>query len=150
MDNDTLKAVQHCMDGDPFARRLGTQVEEIRPGFARARLKLSPELMNFVGVPHGAVVFAVADQAFAAACNSRGTVAVALNVSISFLAAAAPDATLVAEAEEIHCGSRTSTYHILVKDDQGRLIANFQGLAYRKKTPIAEIVAPEDSPGAAG
>jgi len=141
--NDAVRTAKYCMDNDPFARQLGTEVVEIRPGYAKARLKMNDNLLNFVKIPHGAVVFAVADQAFAAAANSRGTVAVALNVSITFLAAACPDATLVAEAEEISCGRRTASYQIRVRDEEGKTIATFQGLVYRKDTPLEKLAKKE-------
>lgn len=44
-------------------------------------------MLNFHGLPHGGVIFSLADAAFAAACNSYGQAAVTLNVNISFLAA---------------------------------------------------------------
>ena len=140
MSRDSVETARHCMEHDPFAQLLGTEIVEIKPGYAKARLRLRDNLLNFVKIPHGAVVFAVADQAFAAASNSRGNVAVALNVSITFLAAASPDATLVAEAEEISCSRRTACYQIMVRDEQGKVIATFQGLVFRKETPLKELV----------
>ena len=140
MTKESVEIARHCMENDPFARLLGTEIVEIRPGYAKTRLKLRDNLLNFVNIPHGAVVFAVADQAFAAASNSRGNVAVALNVSISFLAAASAEATLVAEAEEITCSRRTASYQVMVRDDQGKVIAAFQGLVFRKETPLKELV----------
>ena len=140
MSKEPLETARYCMEHDPFARHLGTEIVEIRPGYAKTRLKLNDNLLNFVKIPHGAVVFAVADQAFAAAANSRGNVAVALNVSITFLAAAGPGATLVAEAEEVSCGGRTASYQIMVRDEKGKVIATFQGLVYRKDTPLETLV----------
>ena len=48
-------------------------------------LRLQPHMVNFRGYPHGSVIFALADVAFGAACNSHGEAAVALNVTIAFL-----------------------------------------------------------------
>lgn len=143
MTLDDVKAAKYCMEHDAFAQLLGTEVVELEPGYARTQLKISEEMLNFVKIPHGAVVFAVADQAFAAAANARGQIAVALNVSITFIAAAALNSTLIAEAREIHCGRRTATYHVIVWDDQGNTIASFQGVVYRKEAPITQVV--EDS-----
>ena len=131
---------RHAMENDPFAQRLGIEIVEIRPGYAKTRLQIEDSLLNFVKIPHGAVVFAVADQAFAAASNSRGRVAVALHVGITFLAAAGPDTALTAEAEEISCGPKVATYQIMVRDDQGNQIASFQGLAFRKKVTLQETL----------
>jgi acyl-CoA thioesterase len=86
---------------------------------------------------HGGVIFTVADYAFAVACNSYGTAAVAVNAHISYLRAAT-QGRLVAEATEIAKSRRLGTYSIKVLDGEGELVAVFQGMAYRKDTPIAE------------
>jgi len=138
MSRDNVETARYCMENDPFAQLLGTEIIEIQPGYAKARLQMRENLLNFVKIPHGAVVFAVADQAFAAASNSRGNVSVALNVSISFLAAATPDATLIAEAQEISCSRRTASYQVMVRDEQGKVIAAFQGLVFRKETLLKD------------
>ena len=139
-EEQSCQAALHCMEHDPFAQYLGTEIEEIRPGYARASLQIEQRHLNFVKIPHGAVVFAVADQAFAAASNTRGKVSVALNVSISFFAPAAEGSKLIAEAVEKNCGRRTSSYDVTVRDDQGRTLASFQGLAFRLEKNVADVV----------
>src|SRR5256886_2982330 len=57
----------------------------LRQGYCRVSLRLQPHMVNFRGYPHGSVIFALADVAFGAACNSHGEAAVALNVTIAFL-----------------------------------------------------------------
>jgi acyl-CoA thioesterase len=118
---------------DPFARHLGATVEITAPGHSRVFLTVTDEMTNFHGTTHGGVIFAISDMAFAAACNSRGRVAVALNVSICYLRPSFPGDRLKAEATEIHCGRRTSMYDITVtNEDTGALIAKSQDQAYRK------------------
>jgi acyl-CoA thioesterase len=81
------------------------------------------------------VIFTVADYAFAVACNSHGTVAVAINVSISFLRPPEGD-VLVAEAAEMSRSRRLGTYDVKVRDGEGNMVATFQGMAYRKGEAI--------------
>jgi len=136
MSDRVLETTRQRMQSDPFARSLGIELVELRSGYARMQLQLGESLLNFIGIPHGGAVFALADQAFAAACNSRGWISVALNANISFLAAAQPNARLTATAEEMSYGRKTASYQVLVEDDEGRRIATFHGLAYRlEKTP---------------
>jgi acyl-CoA thioesterase len=59
-------------------------------------------------------------------------VAVAINANMTFMKAAATG-TLWAEARELSKNFKIGTYAVEVKDDQGDLVAQFQGLAYRKK-----------------
>lgn len=138
-DQQTADAVAHFMSTrDQFAQHLGIELLEVRPGYSRVGLSLEPHMVNGLGLAHGAVIFAVADFAFAAACNSYGTVAVALSMDIHFLASPKPGARLVAEAQEIHRGRRTGLYQLTVKDDAGNLIADLHGMAYRKDTRFLE------------
>ena len=100
-------------------------------------------MQNFHGMTHGGLVFALGDLAFAAAGNSRGQVAVALNVNICFLNPSKVGDRLVAEAKECHLGGRTGLYEITVVEEKtGTLIARSQDLVYRKK---AWFVMPDDA-----
>ncbi|MDI6687145.1 MAG: hotdog fold thioesterase [Desulfobacterales bacterium] len=134
--NDTIRrqAINKYIQKDPFAAHLGAKIEIIKPGHSRVSLTVTEEMTNFHGTTHGGVIFALGDMAFAAASNSHGLMAVALNVSISFLKATKAGDKLVAEANENHAGSRMALYDITVRDEQtGELVAKSQDLAYRKK-----------------
>jgi len=72
---------------DPWARALGVEYLEIRRGYCRLALTLRPHMLNFHGLPHGGVIFSVADIAFGAACNSSGGAAVALSMTIAYMTA---------------------------------------------------------------
>jgi acyl-CoA thioesterase len=85
-------------------------------------------------------VFTLADFAFAAAANSHGTVAVALDTSITF-ARAATKGVLTAEAIEESLSRRTSVCNVRVTDGDGKVVALFRGTAFRKDDPIAPLVA---------
>ena len=123
---------------DRFASLAGVRLVEVRPGFARARLRVGAHHLNAVDVAQGGAVFTLADLAFAAACNSHGTVAVAVNASISFVKAAGPG-WLEAEAREVSLSPRLSSVTVHVRERGGALVAVFQGLAYRKKETLAEL-----------
>ena len=123
---------------DRFAALAGARLAEVRPGFARARMRVGPAHMNGVDVAQGGAVFTLADLAFAAAANSHGTVAVAVSSSISFVKAAGPG-WLLAEAREVSLSPRFSSVTVHVRDRAGGLVAVFQGLAYRKRESLAEV-----------
>ncbi len=118
---------------DAFSNYLGAKVEIIQPGHSRVSLKVDDNMTNFHGTTHGGIIFALSDMAFAAACNSHGKVAVALNVSISFLKPSYSGDTLVAEAKEEHNGRRTSLYEVKIYNEKTEeLIAKSLDHAYRK------------------
>ncbi len=128
-----LAAIKKQVAEEPMARRWGLQLEEVRPGQARVSLETNREMTNILGGIHGAAIFALIDEAFQVACNSHGTVAVALNLSLTYHQAPEVGETLLAEAREVHAGRRTATYGIEVRTAGGRLIATCQALAYRKR-----------------
>jgi acyl-CoA thioesterase len=95
--------------------------------------------LNGVGTVQGGALFTLADFTFAAACNSHGTVAVAINCSISYVKAVS-SGTLIADARETSLGGRIGTYTIDITNENGDLIAIFQGMAYRKKETMDNLV----------
>ncbi|MFC1856998.1 hotdog fold thioesterase [Thermodesulfobacteriota bacterium] len=133
-ENSRQKAINEHIQNDPFAKNLGAVVEILGPGHSRVSLTVTEDMTNFHGMIHGGIIFSVSDFAFAAASNSRGQTAVALNVNISFLRACKPGDQLVAEAIEQHAAGPTALYDISVIDKQtGELVAQSQDLVYRKR-----------------
>jgi len=111
----------------PYAHLLGMEILEARPGWARVAMDATGK-ENFLGVAHGGAIFALADQAFAAAANRGEVLQVAVSVHIHYLAPA--KGRLEAVARLI---GETDTYsHILVEvKSGGRLVATFEGVAYK-------------------
>ena len=130
-----MEDIKRCLKNDRFAERTNVELLSVSPGHATAKMVLQPHHLNGLGSAQGGAIFTLADYAFAAAANSHGTVAVAINVSITFMKAAATG-TLWAEAREVSKNFKIGSYVVEVKDDQGDLVATFQGLAYHKKDKL--------------
>ncbi|WP_435332741.1 hydroxyphenylacetyl-CoA thioesterase PaaI [Haloarchaeobius sp. TZWWS8] len=117
---------------DPFCESLGIELVNLDEGTATLELELTDDMCNFHGTPHGGAIYSLADAAFAAASNSHGTSAVALETNMSYLAAAEVGQTVRATAEESHMAGRTAEYQIAVKTvDDGERVATFRGRVYR-------------------
>jgi len=129
--------IKEYFAGDKFAAHCGIELLEAANGCARARMELQPRHWNGLGTAHGGAIFTLADFAFAAASNSHGTVAVAIDANITFMKAIS-SGTLYAVAREVARNFKLGSYAVEIRDDQGELIAQFQGLAYRKKEPLGE------------
>jgi acyl-CoA thioesterase len=134
MDQDQIR---QRISEDPYARFLGIELLELNPGHSKVAMTVGQHLLNFHGIPHGGVIFSLADAAFAAASNSHGQVAVALNVSISYLAAVPLGTRLYAEATEESMGGRTALYRLAVTMEDGTLVALAHGTVYRKRELLA-------------
>jgi acyl-CoA thioesterase len=133
-ETDRQVAIAGHIRTDRFAAYLGADVEAIEPGYSRVSLTVSEDMQNFHGMTHGGLIFSLGDIAFAAASNSHGQTAVALNVNISFLKATRAGDQLIAEAREQHLGGRTALYEITVTErGTGQLVAKSQAMVYRKR-----------------
>ena len=122
-------------ENDRFAKHSGIEVLEVSEGKAKAKMEIGEKHLNGLGLVHGGAIFTLADLAFAVASNSHGTVALAINVSIAYLKATTKG-TLFAEAEEVSRNPKLATYAVRVTNEDGELIALFQGTVYRKKDKI--------------
>lgn len=107
----------------------GIVIEEAREGYARVRMTVRDDMLNGHRTAHGGVVFALADTAFAYACNSRNEATVAQSASIAFLAPAQSGDVLIAEAREAARSGRSGVYRVSVTAADGRAIAEFTGLS---------------------
>lgn len=105
----------------------GIEIEEAREGYARIRMTLTAAMLNGHKIAHGGMIFALADTAFAYACNSRNATSVAAQASVVFLDAAREGEVLIAEAQEVALAGRSGVTHVGVRTIEGRAIAQFQG-----------------------
>jgi acyl-CoA thioesterase len=135
-DERFLQAFKERVAAQGTARHWGLELEELGPGRAKVGMTCRPDMANILGMVHGSAVFALMDEAFQAAVNAHGTVAVALTMNLTFHAAPRIGERLTAQTRELHAGRRTATYFIEVTDSKGGLVASCQALAYRKDTPL--------------
>lgn len=124
------------MEKDRFSQWLGLVIDESKTGYCRLHYQINDQMLNGFGIVHGGVLFSAADSAFAFACNSHGTLTVALDVSISFTRPAKPGDLLTVEAREVHLGNRTGLYEVRTTNGSGELVALFKGTAYRTSNKI--------------
>jgi acyl-CoA thioesterase len=139
MDESIRRAMFEQVAKEAFSRKLNLRLVDLEKGFSRVEMVFTPDMENIFGMAHGGAIFSLIDLAFETACNSHGTTAVALNVMVTYTASPAPGSTLTAEARELSCTRKTANYDIKVYDEEKRLIASCQALAYRKGTPLPFI-----------
>ena len=133
MEDKVRKAIFKKVNEEPFARKMNLKLVDLDDGYSVVEMKFTKDMENIFGMAHGGAVFALIDEAFETAGNSHGTVAVALNMNITYTAAPSPGAQLRAEAREVNLTPRTATYDIRVTDEKETLIALCRALVYRKK-----------------
>ena len=124
-------ALRARLQNEPWAHHLGVEYLELERGYCKVALTLAPHMLNHQGYPHGGVIFSLADIAFGAACNSHGEPAVALTMTISFLAAVPPGSRLVAEGRERKQGRSAGFYDVTVTAGTGALVACVHCVSHR-------------------
>ncbi|WP_340820834.1 hotdog fold thioesterase [Methanolobus sp. WCC4] len=134
-NTSNMDDIKRYFSQECFASNSGMILTEVSKGYAKAEMMIEKRHLNILGTVHGGAIFTLADMAFAAASNSHGNVAVAINADISFVKAAF-EGTLCAEAKETSISPKISTYVINVTDEKGDIVAIFNGMAYRKKNRL--------------
>ena len=130
--NDPVCYAKDVVAKDPMATFLGIETEEVRNGYARCSVTIKPEYLNAVERAHGAIIYAVMDQAFAVASNSTGNISVSVNFSVNFISAAVDGEKIFAEATPVNIGKKVSVWRIEVRGNSDKIIASGDGLAYHK------------------
>ena len=119
---------------DRFATDNGMTLDELDEVHAVTSMKIGDRHRNAYGGVMGGSIFTLADFAFAALTNDRGRSAVALQVSINYLAAP-KGGRLVATARYKKDGRGSCVVDVDVVDDTGREIAQFVGTGYKLAAP---------------
>jgi acyl-CoA thioesterase len=118
--------VARMLEDDAASRALGIEVSDAADGRATTRMRIRDDMVNGHGIAHGAFLFAVADTAFACACNTHGPVTVAAAADITFIAPARLGDVLEAQAVERTRFGRSGIYDVTVRRGKD-VVAEFRG-----------------------
>jgi acyl-CoA thioesterase len=130
VDPDDLarRCAEVMLAGDAASRMLGMSLVSVVAGSAALSMTVREDMINGWGLCHGGLVAALADSAFAVACNSHGMVTVASGFEVTLLEAAHLGDRLVARAREKAVRGRSGLYDVTVTRSSDRaVIAEFRG-----------------------
>jgi len=137
IDQKIKEAISRAVRQEPFARALNMELVALEHGYSTVEMTYDPAAMdNIYARAHGGAIFALIDEAFETASQAHGTIAVALNVNVNYIASPQPRARLRAEAREVSRTKKTATYDIKVTDQDGGVIATCHALAFCTGKPI--------------
>ncbi|WP_341975545.1 hydroxyphenylacetyl-CoA thioesterase PaaI [Microbacterium sp. LTA6] len=126
------EALRPMLRRDAASAALGMVVHLDEPGRAVVSMIVRADMVNGFGITHGGLVFALADTAFAIACNEDENTTVAQGADITFLASTRPGQRLTATAERRVRRGRTGLYDITVVDETGETVAEVRGRSFTK------------------
>ena len=137
MDQKVKEAIVRAVKNEPFAQALNMELVELEKGHSVVQMIYEPEKMNNIYArAHGGALYALIDEAFETAGQTDGTVAVALNVNVTYVSSPKRGLRLRAEANRVSQTKKTASYDIKVTDRNGNLIALCQALAFDTGKPI--------------
>jgi len=116
---------------DTASRGIGMAIAAIAPGYAQLTMTVRADMLNGHGSCHGGFIFALADSAFAFACNSHNLVTVGAGCTIDYLAPGHLHDVLTATAVEQALAGKSGVYDVKVTNQNGRVIALFRGKSHR-------------------
>lgn len=139
---DNLNIAQQCAEtmlaNDRSSQAMGISIEIVEPGRAVARMRVREDMLNGFAVIHGGLTFALADTAFAFACNSYDQQSFAAAAQIEFLRPAVVADVLTATASEDYRGRRNGYYTVKVRNQRDELVALFRGRSASSSKPVIQ------------
>lgn len=137
MDPAVHRGIREAVESEPFAQALKMKLVSLSLGHSVVEMDYDPELMNNIySRAHGGALFALIDEAFETASQTHGTIAVALNVNVTYIRSPENGERLRAQADESAHTRKTATFDIKVTNGDGDLIATCQAVAYRTDKPV--------------
>jgi acyl-CoA thioesterase len=127
---DATRSTHTMMQNDRAAQALGIRIEANEPGRAVMSMQVREDMTNGFAITHGGMVFALADTAFAYACNEDEKVTVAAGADIAFLKSTRAGQTLTATAVRRVRSGRNGLYDVTVTDETGAVVAEFRGRSF--------------------
>lgn len=127
-DLDTARRCAAAMfANDRSSQAMGISIDIPEPGMAVATMVVREDMTNGFDVMHGGLTFALADTAFAFACNAYDQQCFAASAQIDFLRPAMLGDRLTATATEDYRGRRSGYYSVEVRNQRDEVIALFRG-----------------------
>ena len=137
MDEKVREAIKNAVKRETFAQALNMKLIELEDGHSVVEMIYTPENMNnMYDRAHGGALFGLIDEAFETAGQTKGTIAVALNVNITYVTSPKPGSRLRAEANRVSETQKTESFDIKITDQDGNIITTCQALAYQTGKPI--------------
>ena len=128
-----MNNLKEQLDRDPYMNFLGAKFDFVEDGSAICSLVITEQMFNFLGVPHGGMIFSLADAALSAACNSDHMPSYAIDINCSFFKMTSAGDKLIAKADRINTTKRTGYYRIDVFCNED-LVATLNARVFRKET----------------
>jgi len=131
---DSLDLIKEKFKNDNFAKNFGVVLEELTEDSVKMSMKLTPEMNNFNGRPHGGAIYGLADAAFSVIGNNKNNLSVALDCNIYYHASPEPGLILRVKGQRIKQTRKIGTYMFTIyteENGKANKIATMMSNLYR-------------------
>ncbi len=142
-DKLALRCARALLERDAACEGMGLTLLSAAAGRASMRMSVRPNMLQGHGTCHGGYLFALADSAFAMACNSYDKATVAQGCSIDYVAPAQLNDQLTATCIEQSRSGRVGNYDVRIENQDGQLIALFHGKSYQVRGTVLAQESPQ-------
>ncbi|MBW7868056.1 MAG: hotdog fold thioesterase [Brumimicrobium sp.] len=122
--------IQRMLEKDAFSQWMQLEVLEIRLGYCKLKMTVSPEMVNGFLIAHGGITYSLSDSALAFASNSYGKQCVSIETSISHTRPVKIGDTLISTCTELHRGKTIGIYEVVIHNQEEKLVALFKGTVH--------------------
>ena len=124
--------INSCRDFNSF---VGTKVRQVHEGTSVLEVEMRQELCNRWGIPHGGVVFTLADTAAGIAAMSAGERrVVTVNAQMNYMRIGIAEGKMTARGKTVKAGKSLAFVDVEVFDSKETLVARDQfTLAYSEE-----------------
>ncbi len=122
-----VEEMRKRFDNSPYALNMGMKLVDLSKGYARVKLELKKEFLNWENLIHGGVIASLLDQAFGCSLNTLDHIYVAVQLNVNYLSAAPVGETIYAESKVIYAGKKLGVSEMTVSDSKGKTIARATG-----------------------
>lgn len=118
---------------DAYSQWLGIELLTVRAGYVKLKMMVREDMLNGFKIAHGGISFGLADSALAFASNAHGKMAYSISTDINHLEKVFVNEVLFAEAEEEFYNDKLGKYKVLIKNQDDKIVAIFNGMVYVTK-----------------
>ena len=126
-----IEKMARSSDSASFSRLMGMRTIRVERGYALTSMTVKKEKhMNFLGLTHGAVLFALADHACSVCGNSLGRKAVLIQTNMNLFSNTRPGTTIEAEAKILAETEVAGTLDIVIREKDAKTLARCQSIVF--------------------
>lgn len=124
MNNDQLitETLLQTIHDDIYIKMLGIEIITISAGYAKSKMKVTPEICNPYNSVHGGCLFSMADITAGYAACSYGSYVSTVSGNMNYIKPAMNTQYIYCIGQVVRQGKQISVYNVELSDDWGNIL----------------------------